>query len=66
MSEEGSYGLSAFERFFGFIVLITGIITAYYTATSTSELGVYTPFFVFLCVVMLIIGIVLLTAKIEE
>jgi hypothetical protein len=65
MSEESSFGLTAFERFFGLIVLITGAIIAYYTAISTSTLGAYTPFFAFLCLVLVIIGVVLLTAKIE-
>lgn len=66
MSEEGSFGLTFAERFFGLIVLIAGILTTYYTVTSTTVLGAYTPFFVFLCIIVLIIGIVLLTAKIEE
>jgi len=66
MSEEGSFGLNVAERFFGLVVLIAGILTTYYTVTSTAELGAYTPFFVFLCIIVLIIGIVLLTAKTEE
>jgi len=66
MSEEGSFGLSFAERFFGLVVLVAGLLTTYYTVTSIAVLGAYTPFFVFLCIIVLIIGIVLLSAKTEE
>lgn len=65
-SEEGSFTVSFLERLFGLIVLVTGIILTYYTATSSNALGMYTSFFVFLCIIVLIVGIVLLTARIEQ
>lgn len=65
MSEEGSFGLSMAERFFGLIVLIIGIITLYYTLESAGTLLMFTGFFGFLCVVLVILGIVLITVKTE-
>jgi hypothetical protein len=64
-SEEGSFGVSFMERLFGFIVLVSAIILTYYTVTSSAALGIYTSFFTFLCIIVLIVGIVLLTARIE-
>jgi hypothetical protein len=45
--------------------LVSAIILTYYTVTSSAALGIYTSFFTFLCIIVLIVGIVLLTARIE-
>jgi len=65
MSEEGGFGLTLAERFFGLIVLIMGGISAYYTLASIQSLDPFSGLFVFLTIVLIAIGIVLLTAKTE-
>ncbi len=65
MSEEGSFGLNVAEKFFGFIILIMGIVGLYFTITSADALMVFTGFFGFLSVVVIVIGFVLMTAKTE-
>jgi len=65
MSEEGSFGVSAVEKFFGVIILIIGVVSMYYTFTSASVLGAFTGFFGFLGLVLIILGVFLLIAKIE-
>lgn len=66
MSEEGGYGLNVLEKFFGFILLVVGIIATYYTIISTDVLGGFTGFFGFLCILLVILGLILMTAKTEE
>jgi succinate-acetate transporter protein len=65
MSEEGSFGISAAERFFGLILLAVGLILMYYTLTSMDVLKAFTAFFGFLSLIFIILGIVLITAKVE-
>jgi hypothetical protein len=65
MSEEGSFGLSLAEKFFGFMLFIVGIITLYYTITSGQALLVFTGFFGFLSIILIVLGFVLMTAKTE-
>jgi hypothetical protein len=65
MSEEGGFGLTLAERFFGLIVLIVGGISAYYTFTSIQSLDPYSGLFVFLTIVLIVVGMVMLTAKTE-
>jgi hypothetical protein len=66
MSEEGGgFGITFAEKFFGFIIIIIGIMATYYTFTSTSALGDFTGFFGFLSIFLLAIGIFLLIAKTE-
>ncbi|MBS7616025.1 hypothetical protein KEJ45_02345 [Candidatus Bathyarchaeota archaeon] len=65
MSEEGSFGITAAEKFFGLIIMIIGAVATYYTLTSTQALGVYTGFFGFLSIVLLAIGLFLIIAKTE-
>jgi len=66
MSDEGSFGLSTAERFFGLIVCIIGIIALYYTLTSIAALGMFTALFGFLSAILLVLGLVMITAKPEE
>lgn len=65
MSTEGSLGIALAEKFFGLILVIVGALITYYTLTSVETLGTYTGFFGFLSVIILILGLILLTAKTE-
>jgi succinate-acetate transporter protein len=65
MSGEGSFGLSTTEKFFGLIIMVVGVITLYYTLTSMDTLLSFTGLFGFLSVVLVILGLVLMTAKPE-
>jgi hypothetical protein len=64
-SEEGGLGLKLAERFFGFILIIMGVLDMYYTFTSLDTLGLFTGFFGFLGLILLVIGWILITAKTE-
>jgi hypothetical protein len=65
MSEEGSFGLTAAEKFFGLILLIVGALFTYFTFTSTQALGGYSGFFGFLSAVIIALGLFLIIAKTE-
>ncbi len=65
MSEEGGFGITAAEKFFGLILIIVGALATYFTLTSTQALGVYTGFFGFLSFVLLALGLFLIIAKAE-
>jgi hypothetical protein len=65
MSEEGGFGISLAEKFFGMLIFVIGLLGLYYTLTSASILLMFTGFFSFLCVILLILGLVMMTAKTE-
>ncbi len=65
MSEEGGFGLTIAEKFFGLILLIVGALATYYTFTSAQALDVYTGFFGFLSAILIALGLILITAKTE-
>jgi hypothetical protein len=65
MSEEGSFGITVAEKFFGFLLILVGAVTTYYTLTSMDALGAYTGFFGFLSLIPLLLGIFLLIARTE-
>jgi hypothetical protein len=65
MSEGGEYGITAAEKFFGLILIIVGTIAIYYTFTSSQSLGVFTGFFGFLSIILLVLGLLLIIAKAE-
>ena len=65
MSEEGSFGLTAAEKFFGLILILVGSIATYYTFTSAQSLAGYTGFFGFLSILLIFVGILLILAKTE-
>ena len=65
MSSEGSFGLGFAEKFFGFIVLLVGLIVMYYTITSGEALQAFTGFFGLLSFIIIVVGLLLLTAKTE-
>jgi uncharacterized membrane protein HdeD (DUF308 family) len=62
---EGDFGIAATEKFFGLLLLIVGALTAYFTFTSSQDLGVYTGFFGFLGIILLALGLFLIIAKAE-
>jgi len=64
-SEEGGFGLTAAEKFFGLLLLIIGALATYYTFTSTQALGGVTGLFGFLSIVLLLLGLALIFAKTE-
>jgi hypothetical protein len=66
MSEEGSFRLRVIEGLAGAIIFIIGIAGAFYTFTSLSTLGNFVGFFGFLSITTIVIGLILMTAKIEE
>jgi len=65
MSEETGLGLNVAEKFFGLIILVTGVLALYYTATSAQTLMGYTGVFGFLSIILIVLGFVLLIAKTE-
>jgi nicotinamide riboside transporter PnuC len=65
MSEESSFGLNLAERFFGLIILVAGAVTLYYTITSADVLAAFAGFFGVLCIMLIVLGFVLMTAKTE-
>jgi uncharacterized membrane protein HdeD (DUF308 family) len=65
MSEEGGFGITAAEKFFGLILLIVGALALYFTLTSTQALSIYTGFFGFLSLVILAVGLFLIITKAE-
>jgi sugar phosphate permease len=66
MSEEAGFGLGFAERVFGLVILLVGGVTAYYTFVSVKELAGFEGFFVFLSIILIVLGLVLMTAKTEE
>ena len=66
MSDEGGFGIGLAEKFFGFIMFVVGLLTLYYTLTSIDVLGAFTGFFVFLCLILVAVGLVLMVAKTTE
>lgn len=65
MSEGGGFGVSVLLKGIGLILFLTGILTGYYTFTSTQVLGTFTAFFGFLVAILCVIGVILMTAKTE-
>jgi hypothetical protein len=65
MSEEGGFGITAAEKFFGLILIIVGALATYFTLTSTQALGAFTGFFGFLSIIILVVGLFLIIAKAE-
>lgn len=65
MSDESGFGLNLAEKFFGLVILLTGILALYYTATNAQILVSYTGLFDFLSIILIALGFVLVTAKVE-
>ncbi len=67
MSDEGdTYWVSLAEKLFGVLLIIIGAMLLYFTATSANNLGMFTAFFGFLSIVVLIVGFLLLLVKPPE
>jgi len=66
MSEEGNFWVTIAEKLIGIILIIVSIIMLYLTATSGSTLNLFTGFFGFLGVVVLIAGGLLIVVKPPE
>jgi len=65
MSEEGGLGVTVAEKFFGIIVLIVGILATYFTYLTAPALGSFAGFFGFLSVAVIVLGLLMITAKTE-
>jgi hypothetical protein len=63
--EEGGFGITLAEKFFGLILLIIGALATYYTFTSSQALGTYTGFLGFLGITLLALGLFLIIAQTE-
>lgn len=63
MSEEGGFGISFLEKFFGLLVVFVSVLISYFTFTSTDALGAFTGFFGFLSIALGVLGLVMMTAK---
>jgi hypothetical protein len=63
MSEEGSFWLTIAEKVIGIVLIIVSIVMLYVTATSGATLGLFTGFFGFLGVIVLIAGGFLIVVK---
>ncbi len=66
MSDEDTFWISLSEKFFGILLIIIGVILLYFTATSTTVLGVFSAFFGFLCAVVLVAGAILILVRPPE
>ncbi|MEM2386163.1 MAG: hypothetical protein QXO67_04190 [Candidatus Bathyarchaeia archaeon] len=65
MSEEGGFGVTVAEKFFGLILIIVGALALYFTLTSIQALSIYTGLFGFLSIIILVVGLLLIIAKAE-
>jgi hypothetical protein len=66
MSTEDTFWVSLAEKFFGLLLAIIGALFLYFTVTTTTTLGVFTAFFGFLGIVVLVAGLFLLLVKPPE
>jgi hypothetical protein len=66
MSDEDTFWISLGEKFFGFLLIIIGVLLLYFTATSTVVLGVFSAFFGFLSIIVLAAGAILLLVRPTE
>lgn len=66
MSEEGSFWIGLAERFFGLLITVIGILMLYFTLTSGDNLNVFTGVFVFISVILLLVGLFLLLVRPRE
>ena len=66
MSEESSFWVNLTEKLLGLLVVAIGALMLYFTATSTDNLNVFTGFFVFVSVVLVVIGLFLLIVRPSE
>ena len=65
MRRKNRFGLTAAEKLIGLLLLLIGGLYTYLTLTSSQALGSFTGFFMFLSILILILGLFLIAAKIE-
>ncbi len=65
-AETGSFWVSLMEKVFGLLLIAVSLLVMYFTFTSVNVLGVFTGFFGFLSVVLLIAGGFLIIVKPPE
>lgn len=65
MSEEGSYWIKLFERFFGALIVVIGGLAMYDAITSLQVFENFAGFFLLLNILLILFGLILLTAKTE-
>lgn len=65
MSDEGGFGVNVAEKFFGLIIFLVGILTLYYTLSSSQVLESFTSLFSFLSIILVVLGLFLLIVKVE-
>ncbi len=63
MSEKESFWLPMSLKLFGILVAIIGGLFLYFTYTSTNALGVFTGFFGFLGLIILLLGLFMIIIK---
>lgn len=66
MSEDVTFWVTLAEKFVGLLLTIVGALLLYFTVTSTAALGVFTGFFGFLGIIILVIGVFLLLVRPPE
>ncbi len=65
MSEEGSFRSVLIERALGALILAMGGVAVFYTYTSAEALDGYVGFFGVLCIILMVLGLIVMTAKTE-
>jgi hypothetical protein len=65
LSEGDSTAITVAEKFFGFLLVIIGALSVYYSLTSGDALLSFTTFFAVLGLMLLVVGIIMLIAKTE-
>ena len=67
MSEEGaSFWITLTEKVIGIVLTILGVLMIYFTTTSGAVLSIFTGFFTFLSVIVLVGGVFLMITKPPE
>jgi len=66
MSETGTFWFSLSEKAFGLLLIALSLLMIYMTATSTAALGVFSGFFGFLSIILIIAGAFLIFVKPPE
>ena len=63
MSDKTPLGLKFGERIFGLLVIILGVVMAYYTNANASAAGVVGSFFIYVGFCLIVIGILFFLMK---
>lgn len=63
VDKERSLGLIFMERFFGFILLIIGVILAHQTNLNSNSLGGANVFFIVVSAILILLGLLMIIAE---